>query len=64
MGGGAKKENSQRQDSKLGALGFDVSVVPRKAKQSLLPLRRSRLFMTELTYLHGICFRGILSKET
>lgn len=45
-----------------GVLCFDVSVEPNKAKQLLLNLKGTRLFISEVIYLCGTCFRGILSK--
>lgn len=40
-----------------------MSVVPNKAKQLLLILKGTRLFITEVIYLYGTRFRGILRKE-
>lgn len=39
-----------------------MSVVPNKAKRLLLILKGTRLFITEVIYLSGTCFRGILRK--
>lgn len=38
-------------------------MVPGKAKQLLLIRKGTRLFITEVIYLQGTCFRGILRKE-
>ena len=51
------------QVTKQGSFCFDVSVVPDKVKQLLLILKGTWLFITEVIYLHGTCFRGILRKE-
>lgn len=64
-----KKKNENKlssaglQVAEQGSFCFDVSVVPDKAKQLLMILKGTWLFITEVIYLHGTCFRGILRKE-
>lgn len=40
-----------------------MSVVPNKAKQLLLILKGTWVFITEVMYLYGTCFRGIFQKS-
>ena len=58
-----KLSSAGLQVAEQGPFCFDVSVVPDKVKQLLLILKGTWLFITEVIYLHGTCFRGILRKE-